>query len=364
MQDNEGHPFFRVDQMMSVVNASLPHGKPNVVLIHCGTNDAYQSYEVDGTGGRMGVAAGLGLGVERGAGGGGGAVDAAVESINGQYRSLATSLQAAGRKLVVAEMMNDGWIQESDLVDGGASGRGWLDAHGRTVFAGGADCEQPGVAYGAGDDEPVGRGDAGRRQVRLGDLNGDGRTDWLWLDDEGRITTMLNERADSEGLRPAWWDMEVTHGGMDEAAARAKGASGAGVWVGSAGLCVFCVFCEATPAWPALLPGTCGCGRTRAAEGGGRRGTGAAGRLDGRRTLRRVGDGQPRRRPESSGIHPERPRRLSLQSLPTATAAPTSSGSTAAPAPPSSGAFFFMDYSFCSPVFCSQSSRTKLGKRL
>ncbi|KAJ5801621.1 uncharacterized protein N7518_003689 [Penicillium psychrosexuale] len=51
--------------------------------------------------------------------------------------------------------------------------------------------------------------------VRLVDLNGDFRSDWLWMDDEGKVTTYINNRGTGKNsLVPDWVSAGVTHAGM------------------------------------------------------------------------------------------------------------------------------------------------------
>ncbi|GMF81315.1 unnamed protein product [Aspergillus oryzae] len=57
--------------------------------------------------------------------------------------------------------------------------------------------------------------------VRLVDINGDFRSDWLWLDDEGKVTTYINQRGTGKGsLAPDWRRIGVTHAGMGVKGAR------------------------------------------------------------------------------------------------------------------------------------------------
>ncbi|KAE8390395.1 hypothetical protein BDV23DRAFT_193793 [Aspergillus alliaceus] len=57
--------------------------------------------------------------------------------------------------------------------------------------------------------------------VRLVDINGDFRADWLWLDDEGKVTTYINQRGTGKGsLAPDWRRIGVTHAGMGVKGAR------------------------------------------------------------------------------------------------------------------------------------------------
>jgi hypothetical protein len=48
------------------------------------------------------------------------------------------------------------------------------------------------------------------------------RSDWLWLDDTGRVTTYINQRGQGDGMIPHWDSVGVTHGGMGEAGARSQ----------------------------------------------------------------------------------------------------------------------------------------------
>ncbi|KAL4861182.1 SGNH hydrolase-type esterase domain-containing protein [Aspergillus spectabilis] len=51
--------------------------------------------------------------------------------------------------------------------------------------------------------------------VRLVDINGDFRSDWLWLDETGQVTTYINNRGTGKGsLVPDWVSAGVTHAGM------------------------------------------------------------------------------------------------------------------------------------------------------
>ncbi|KAF4944222.1 hypothetical protein FSARC_14725 [Fusarium sarcochroum] len=52
--------------------------------------------------------------------------------------------------------------------------------------------------------------------VRFVDINGDGRSDWLWIDKTGKVTTFINQRGDGKGMVPSWLDAGVTHGGMGQ----------------------------------------------------------------------------------------------------------------------------------------------------
>jgi len=59
------------------------------------------------------------------------------------------------------------------------------------------------------------------RGVRFVDINGDGRSDWLWIDDTGAVDTYINNRDMPKGsIKPNWRDAGRTHQGMQTAGAR------------------------------------------------------------------------------------------------------------------------------------------------
>jgi lysophospholipase L1-like esterase len=53
--DNEGHPGKRIDQVADFAACSVPSSRPNVVLLHAGTNDMNQAYELDQAPARTGA---------------------------------------------------------------------------------------------------------------------------------------------------------------------------------------------------------------------------------------------------------------------------------------------------------------------
>ncbi|KAL3708913.1 hypothetical protein TMatcc_002701 [Talaromyces marneffei ATCC 18224] len=67
----------------------------------------------------------------------------------------------------------------------------------------------------------MGKGLGDINGVRLVDINGDFRSDWLWVDDTGKVTTYINNRGTGKGsLVPDWVSVGVTHAGMGVAGAR------------------------------------------------------------------------------------------------------------------------------------------------
>ncbi|KAL1835601.1 hypothetical protein VTJ49DRAFT_6345 [Mycothermus thermophilus] len=75
-----------------------------------------------------------------------------------------------------------------------------------------------------GNGKPVftGKGMGNIDGVQLVDLNGDFRSDWLWLSDIGQVTTYMNKRNAGKGMIPYWESRGVTHAGMGEAGARSQ----------------------------------------------------------------------------------------------------------------------------------------------
>lgn len=54
------------------------------------------------------------------------------------------------------------------------------------------------------------------------DINGDGRSDWLWVDNTGKVTTYINQRGYDKSLVPLWLEAGVTHQGMGTTVGREK----------------------------------------------------------------------------------------------------------------------------------------------
>ena len=73
-----------------------------------------------------------------------------------------------------------------------------------------------------GDVVLPGRGTPNKSMVRLGDINGDWRADWMYIGDQGEVDTVINQRGYGLGIKPYWWDAGRTHRGMGTAGAGAQ----------------------------------------------------------------------------------------------------------------------------------------------
>lgn len=59
--------------------------------------------------------------------------------------------------------------------------------------------------------EKAGIGD--KANSRTVDINGDWRSDMLWVNGNGQVTTWINQRGDGVGMAPYWREAGVTHPG-------------------------------------------------------------------------------------------------------------------------------------------------------
>lgn len=126
----EGWPGFRIDQVLTKAQVSVPKFVPNVVLLNVGTNDCVQDFNLDNTTKQLqsqptltadpsfGIGSRLRLMIEDIFGMSPNAtvvlstlilnkdpaVNAHVDDANAQYREVAAALQADGRRVVLADM--------------------------------------------------------------------------------------------------------------------------------------------------------------------------------------------------------------------------------------------------------------------
>ncbi|KAL5083333.1 hypothetical protein Trisim1_001784 [Trichoderma cf. simile WF8] len=61
----------------------------------------------------------------------------------------------------------------------------------------------------------TGKNKGDKTGVRLSDLNGDFRDDWMWVGDQGDVDTWINQRGSGAGIVPNWSASGITHAGMN-----------------------------------------------------------------------------------------------------------------------------------------------------
>ncbi|KAH8911596.1 SGNH hydrolase [Coniochaeta sp. PMI_546] len=123
--DNEGWPGYVIDQVYAKANASVPAWKPNVILVNAGTNDCSQNKSIDHAGDRMlamlehlfvmsprATILLSSLIINKNS-----TVEGRVVRANDEYRAVATTLKAKGRRLVFVDMHGPDGPQPADMSD-------------------------------------------------------------------------------------------------------------------------------------------------------------------------------------------------------------------------------------------------------
>lgn len=126
----EGWPGYRIDQVLPKAQASVPKSLPNVILLNLGTNDCVQGYNIDNTTKQSTTAPQLTANATNTVGtrmrtlvedllawspnatvvlstlilNKRAVTNARVADTNAQYRRQAEALQAAGRRVILADM--------------------------------------------------------------------------------------------------------------------------------------------------------------------------------------------------------------------------------------------------------------------
>ncbi|KAI0891358.1 carbohydrate esterase family 3 protein [Annulohypoxylon nitens] len=121
--DTEGWPGYRIDQVRTKADATVPKYKPNLVLINLGTNDAIQNKDVPNAGKRMAdmlndiyrdspratvVLSTLIVNSNKDA-------QARAKQINAQFKTVAADFQASKHRIVLVDMQSDAGPTLSDL---------------------------------------------------------------------------------------------------------------------------------------------------------------------------------------------------------------------------------------------------------
>lgn len=126
----EGWPGLRIDQILPKARTSVPRYLPNVILLNAGTNDCVQDFDVDSTtrashaepqltsdasdnvgsrlravvGGLLGWSPNVTVVVSTLVNNMNAATQARVDDANGQFRDVTRDMQAAGMRVVLADM--------------------------------------------------------------------------------------------------------------------------------------------------------------------------------------------------------------------------------------------------------------------
>ncbi|KAI1344689.1 SGNH hydrolase-type esterase domain-containing protein [Xylariaceae sp. FL0016] len=124
--DSEGWPSFIIDEVHAKASANVPQYKPNMILINAGTNDCTRNIDIPNAGGRMSnmlddlyrLSPGTTIVLSTLLVNGDKAAEPRIEQYNSQLRSLVTTRQSQGQRIVLAEMQSSVGPTTAELVDG------------------------------------------------------------------------------------------------------------------------------------------------------------------------------------------------------------------------------------------------------
>ncbi len=211
---HEGHRGWRIDELSDGVERALAQAKPNVVLLHAGTNDMDQDYDAAGAPGRLGglidritaAAPDVTVVVASLVASGDEAVDARVRAFDQAVPLLVEERRQKGARVGYVDM--GALDPKTDLAD---------RLHPNDAgYAKMADAFSVGVARAAADGlirEHVDVRPAPPRVTPLGDsqvdFDGDGKADYLVVDKKGAVRAWRNNGGDRVG----WPGLGVVAGG-------------------------------------------------------------------------------------------------------------------------------------------------------
>jgi lysophospholipase L1-like esterase len=226
-QDNEGHNGHLIDQVGDAANTAVPQQRPNVVLLHAGTNDMEKSVDPGGAPARLGrviddvledapdatvIVATIVPASNSGTQG-------RIDTFNDEVVNLAQKRANAG-KHVLAVSMNE--VSTGDLSDGlhpndngyakmaeawydgiaQADDAGWIKAP-INKPSGGSVCNTKPIWHPQGEIASGGTpGTGGKSEIQFADLNGDGRDEYLMVLPNGAVMAYLN--AGGNPGKPVW----------------------------------------------------------------------------------------------------------------------------------------------------------------
>jgi lysophospholipase L1-like esterase len=235
--DNEGYNGAVISEIMERCDVALSM-RPNVVLIHAGTNDMNRPFEPDTAPERLGqlidkvvsVCPDAAVLVAKLVPASGPNTMSRINAFNAEVPVIVSSRVGDGKKVMVVDMDE---LSVSELVDGlhptdagynhmgdiwysaivQAGENGWIDdpVPGAST---GASCSyipvwfpQGQIASGVGTSAEfvdawmpkgeIASGIGKGANLRFGDIDGDGRDDYLWVSDSGAVTAYLNTAGSS-----------------------------------------------------------------------------------------------------------------------------------------------------------------------
>lgn len=239
--DNEGHPGWRIDEIASIADCTVPQYQPNVITLHAGTNDFDQEYKLSSAPQRMKdlieqaledspKAAVVVAKVIPTAKAG---MQPRIDAFNAELPGIVADFQKRGKHVLLVDTddveVDDGLQTDShpndhgyaklggDFYDGvvEAADRGWIEKPNPNREP--TKCESPdpgdgddGIGPGwralgvvaPGMDHPDGRTD-------LADFDGDGRDDYVRINEASQtLRIALNRPGDAPG-NPRWVEVKT-----------------------------------------------------------------------------------------------------------------------------------------------------------
>jgi lysophospholipase L1-like esterase len=246
---HEGHPGWTIDQIEKIAACSVPSNRPNVVLLHAGTNDVNQNLNLVMASERLEKAIDT---IHRGSPHalilvakiiptGKTNLQPRIDALNEQIPRMVAGRANKGYKVRVVDM--DQAITVADGVQGDAHpndagyakiAKVWFAAIAKAAKDGlistptngtGQTCSADSIG-GIGADRPVGLGDGWRTvgviapgmggpagHIDLVELNGDKRADYVKVLSDGSVRAALNNKGAKAGF-PDWQDLGMVAPGV------------------------------------------------------------------------------------------------------------------------------------------------------
>ncbi|WP_459799845.1 FG-GAP-like repeat-containing protein [Herbidospora sp. RD11066] len=223
---HEGHGGWRIDQLDAIATCTIKRYRPNVVLLHIGTNDMNRNRDIENAHLRLGglirkitdaapettvLVTGIVTSLDA-------AINARIGYYNARIQGVVDNLVDEGKRVRVLSM---GSITQADLVDKLHPGQAGYDKMGDRFYSAinraladhviadpvaGSSCDLPQPPSPSQGWNHVQQITAGygypRDWVRFGDLDGDNRDDYLILQDKGELRGWRNG---GDGRSWNWW---------------------------------------------------------------------------------------------------------------------------------------------------------------